>query len=447
MLRDDLHVHLYGCLSAEDLFELGRDLWRNRTPRLEWYAKEFERATGRLPQWNSYWTRESGFDLLKADYTCKKNVSFDVFQASFNLSIALFPVIPGETVVLDHVLQKQREEGVRYAEYRTFIPPHLPDDHVREYVRSMTLKTLEYSRSSADESNLDPENSFSPRLVLSLMRDPVICTRHYRIIKSMMQDPVFSRMVVGIDLSGVEEGHPPSIMQDFLAEVRRDNQQTPEHALAVLYHVGESFDDKTLASAVRWVVEAHAFGAHRLGHALALGLLPQNVTSDRQQSLMQETVAERIRHLEWLLANAGILQDCGHRIDLVDTQQNLASCLNMNPHATLEISMTQDYLDDTLSLQNALLKQLAATDVVIESCPTSNLMIGRMSGKSHHPIQRFMNAGLRVTVGTDDPGMFETSLAGEERILKAWGFRETDLQALEAHGRAARSVNLARRPD
>jgi hypothetical protein len=236
-------------------------------------------------------------------------------------------------------------------------------------------------------------------------------------------------------------------MQDFLAEVRRDNQQTPEHALAVLYHVGESFDDKTLASAVRWVVEAHAFGAHRLGHALALGLLPQHVTSDRQQSLMHETVAERIRHLEWLRANAGILQDCGHRIDLMDTQQNLASCLNMNPHATIEISMTQDYLDDTLSLQNALLKYLASTDVVIESCPTSNLMIGRISAKSHHPIKRFMNAGLRVTIGTDDPGMFETSLAGEERLLKAWGFRETDLQALEAHGRAARSVNLARRPD
>ena len=40
----------------------------------------------------------------------------------------------------------------------------------------------------------------------------------------------------------------------------------------MLYHVGENFHDKTVASAIRWIYLAHKMGADRLGHATALGL-------------------------------------------------------------------------------------------------------------------------------------------------------------------------------
>jgi hypothetical protein len=38
--------------------------------------------------------------------------------------------------------------------------------------------------------------------------------------------------------------------------------------------LGESLEDETLERAVRWVQAAAEFGAHRLGHAIALGIDP-----------------------------------------------------------------------------------------------------------------------------------------------------------------------------
>ena len=46
-------------------------------------------------------------------------------------------------------------------------------------------------------------------------------------------------------------------------------------------------------------------------------------------------------------------------------------------------------------------------------CPTSNLKLGRVARIEDHPIRALFDAGVRVTVGTDDPLMFGTSLSRE----------------------------------
>src|SRR3989344_3575420 len=46
------------------------------------------------------------------------------------------------------------------------------------------------------------------------------------------------------------------------------------------------------------------------------------------------------------------------------------------------------------------------TDTVLELCPTSNWLTGAVSGKEKHPLARLKRNGIRVTINSDDPGVF-----------------------------------------
>jgi adenosine deaminase len=56
---------------------------------------------------------------------------------------------------------------------------------------------------------------------------------------------------------------------------------------------------------------------------------------------------------------------------------------------------------------------LADAGVRLNVCPTSNVMLGRVARIEEHPIRRLFDAGIRVTVGSDDPLIFGTSLSRE----------------------------------
>lgn len=56
---------------------------------------------------------------------------------------------------------------------------------------------------------------------------------------------------------------------------------------------------------------------------------------------------------------------------------------------------------------------------MIEVCPTFNRRIGGILDPSHHPVHRFLPAGLPVAVSSDDPGIFGTTLADElDRVCR-----------------------------
>jgi adenosine deaminase/aminodeoxyfutalosine deaminase len=86
---------------------------------------------------------------------------------------------------------------------------------------------------------------------------------------------------------------------------------------------------------------------------------------------------------------------------------------------------------------------LAARSVTLELCPTSNLRTGalaRQLGKSspsidEHPLKMFFDRGIRVTISTDDPSMFETSLLDEyERAANGMGFSADALAKIAEMG-------------
>jgi len=64
-----------------------------------------------------------------------------------------------------------------------------------------------------------------------------------------------------------------------------------------------------------------------------------------------------------------------------------------------------------------LLGLLAERRIPLECCPTSNVATGVVANWESHPIPRLHRAGAFVTVGSDDPAMFGTSIQAEWDVL------------------------------
>ncbi len=78
-----------------------------------------------------------------------------------------------------------------------------------------------------------------------------------------------------------------------------------------------------------------------------------------------------------------------------------------------------------------LVDELAARGIVLESCPTSNVVLGVYPSYEAHPLPRLRDAGVRLTLGSDDPPYFGASVAGEYRVcLERMGFSEADLRQI-----------------
>ncbi|RNL63167.1 adenosine deaminase [Nocardioides marmoriginsengisoli] len=63
-----------------------------------------------------------------------------------------------------------------------------------------------------------------------------------------------------------------------------------------------------------------------------------------------------------------------------------------------------------------LLAHLAETGIPLEVCPSSNIATRAVATLAEHPIAAFRDAGVVVTVNSDDPPMFSTSLNQEYAI-------------------------------
>ena len=68
------------------------------------------------------------------------------------------------------------------------------------------------------------------------------------------------------------------------------------------------------------------------------------------------------------------------------------------------------------ALDPQLLDHLARSGVPLEVCPSSNVATKAVASLDEHPIRTFREAGVMVTVNSDDPSMFGTSLNQEYEI-------------------------------
>jgi len=66
----------------------------------------------------------------------------------------------------------------------------------------------------------------------------------------------------------------------------------------------------------------------------------------------------------------------------------------------------------------ALLAKLRESNIPLEVCISSNVSTGAVASLEAHPVRRLYDAGVPITINTDDPAFFRTSLAREYEIAE-----------------------------
>jgi adenosine deaminase len=83
----------------------------------------------------------------------------------------------------------------------------------------------------------------------------------------------------------------------------------------------------------------------------------------------------------------------------------------------------------------SLMRYLLEKQIPLECCPLSNVRTGVVKSIEAHPVKKFFNAGLLVTVNTDDPAMFGNSLAQEYQMLEErLGFSRDEVRKVILNG-------------
>ena len=417
----ELHVHMWGCLAADDLLALG---WEHYEA-VDWelFVESYHAAYGIRPDPHHLYRGAKQDSEGRARF--RQHVTFNGedggdfgrFQAKFNFLVCLtrywqYELQQPEKFVW-RVLRGHQQEGVDYVEYRSmFTKVDDPEGFFAFHGRNGRL---------IQKANND---QFTARYLISLPREVPLAG--YNLLQQFFDEhPDLVPFIVGIDFCAVEEGFPPANMSEFFRRMQADNVARPERALEVAYHVGESYFDKSLESAVRWCHEAAELGARRLGHAIALGLDPAIALSRRLQAHETELVSERLAQIAYDLAHREALAAYNVTVDEVALAQEQERLGRLAGDKVVKRPYTPQRLAQIRRRQTFVLERLTELDTVIESCPTSNLRIGGVPTPDHHPIHRFLKTDVNLVIGADDPGIFNSPLANEVD----WVLQHTDYDA------------------
>jgi adenosine deaminase len=89
----------------------------------------------------------------------------------------------------------------------------------------------------------------------------------------------------------------------------------------------------------------------------------------------------------------------------------------------------------------ALVERLAADEVTLDVCPTSNALLGVVGSLADHPLPRLLAAGVRCSIGADDPLLFGPGLLAEyetaRRVLGLADERLAEVARASLEGSAA----------
>ena len=85
-----------------------------------------------------------------------------------------------------------------------------------------------------------------------------------------------------------------------------------------------------------------------------------------------------------------------------------------------------------------LVAEIAERGIVLEVCPGSNVVLKAVDNWADHPIVKLRDAGVKVTVSTDDPPFFHTTMTAEYEMLnRIFGWEDDDFKAVNRTALAA----------
>lgn len=296
-----------------------------------------------------------------------------------------------------------------------------------------------------------------------------------QVMRALLTDyPGLRRVVVGVDAAGDERSLAPRTLAAAMVETRRSitalraRPGRPPWQLGWTFHVGEDCWD--LLTGLRHIDEVAGLilpsTGGRLGHAIALADHPERfyalrdgytepdlrahlldlvwawgrLTRYAQQAdhellirfledrLIRYTTTERIAWCWQAMQLAFPLDQRAEELPLDEAE--LIEILVPDPTAralligeALVEGQDREWQALMTTLQSIMKRRLGRSPITIEVNPTSNLVIGEFGDYHHLPYHVFVTAGLPVSINTDDPGLFLTTLSHEFAHLQAAGLR------------------------
>lgn len=93
-----------------------------------------------------------------------------------------------------------------------------------------------------------------------------------------------------------------------------------------------------------------------------------------------------------------------------------------------------------------LMRRLAKDQVTLEVCLSSNLQTGAVDDLSKHPIRKFLEAGVPITLATDNPTVSATTLTQEYLLaIERFELTQEEVDALISQGRASAFVTPSKK--
>ena len=227
---------------------------------------------------------------------------------------------------------------------------------------------------------------------------------------------------------------------DFLAGQARQNIVYTEAHFTISTHAAHGVDPGETAAAL---ADAIAEGRGRFG--VRMGLIPDVVRNVGPEA------AELT--LEWALAHRGDgvvalgLSGSEDRFPNEPYGEHFAEAERRGLHrvahagehagpasvrSALEVARAERIGHGVRAIEEpALVAELARRGIPCEVCPTSNLRLGVYPTMADHPFDRLRRAGVPVSVNSDDPPFFNTTLTGEYVALaETFGYGAEDLAGL-----------------
>lgn len=225
------------------------------------------------------------------------------------------------------------------------------------------------------------------------------------------------------------------LARDFVAEQERQNVLWSEVHFTISTHLANGVNGEEVADAL---AEVFSEAARRRGiHVRLIPDIVRNVGPAAADRTLEWALDHR-RHGVIALGLSGFesVSDAPYREHFeVARREGLRRVAHAGEHGGPEVIRS---VLDTCGAERIghgvravddpeLLAELAASGVPLEVCPTSNVRLGVCADLASHPLPRLRQSGARVTVNSDDPPLFETTLNDEYLRLAetfAWGPEE-----------------------
>lgn len=186
---------------------------------------------------------------------------------------------------------------------------------------------------------------------------------------------------------------------DAMTEAIRAIERHEEVRIRLIPDIVRDVGDKTADRTLEW-----ALAAHKAGIAVALGLTGRESLYPSEP--FAEHFAEAARQGLHCVAHAGEHAGPGA------------------VHSVLDACLAERIGHGVRAIEDdGLIARLRDGRVPLEVCPTSNLCLGLAPELARHPFDALRRAGLELSVNSDDPALFNTTLSEELRkVGEAWDY-------------------------